>query len=58
LAANDVPQPANVTVNQLNVGQMDAPEVARRVAFLLAKIANAPAPTEPATIDGNAVRSE
>lgn len=49
--------PSSVTVNQFNVGAVDAIEAARRIAFALRRGADAlPAPSPaPKTIDGEAV---
>lgn len=45
------PVAGNVTVQQVNVGDVSALEVARRMAFLLASAGQEPQAREPATID-------
>ena len=54
---DDPPSPPSVTVNQLNVGALDAIETARRLAFVI-EAARQAAPVKPALIiEGPSLRS-
>jgi hypothetical protein len=58
LKGDDVQPAGNITVNQVNVGQTDALDAARRVAFLLAAArAKEPATDQMRTIEGETVQN-
>ena len=55
LKGDDVQPAGNITVNQMNVGQTDALDAARRVAFMLSALQGKPLQA-PRTIEGEAVQ--
>jgi hypothetical protein len=56
LKGDDVAQPGNVSIQQVNIGALDALEAAKRVSFLLAAArSREAAKPSPPTIEGEAV---
>ena len=57
LNTESAPTPPSVTVNQVNIGQMNSLDLARRVAFLLSAASAAPKAANLPVIEGQAVRT-